>query len=78
MNKTIQNIIDFFERNAFGVCSWWGHKLGVSSSKIRLIFIYFSFITAGSPVLVYFLMALVLDLRQYFRFQFYRLKFWTL
>ena len=39
MKKRIQEI---FERNAFGVCEWWGEKLGIKIQRIRLFFIYFS------------------------------------
>jgi phage shock protein C len=41
------------ERQAFGVCSWIAHKMGVRTKRVRLSFIYLSFLTFGSPVLVY-------------------------
>ncbi|MFM1932620.1 MAG: hypothetical protein RL226_1923, partial [Bacteroidota bacterium] len=46
----IQSILDYFERQAFGVCAWWGEKLGISAGKVRLSFIYVSFLTFGSPI----------------------------
>ena len=49
----IQKIIFFFEMRSFGVCAWWARKLGISSSKVRLGFVYSSFIALGSPLLLY-------------------------
>jgi len=34
----IHKLQDFFQKYAFGVCEWWGDKLGLKSSKIRLFF----------------------------------------
>jgi len=61
----IERISAFFEKQAFGVCAWWGEKLGIHSSHIRLFFIYTSFLTVGSPVLIYMAMAFVLRLKNY-------------
>lgn len=63
----VNRITSYFEKQAFGVCAWWGEKLGIHSSKIRLFFIYSSFLTVGSPILVYLAMAFVLQLRNYTR-----------
>ncbi|RME15669.1 MAG: PspC domain-containing protein [Bacteroidetes bacterium] len=52
MNK----IIFWFEQNAFGVCESLGKYLGISSGKIRKYFIYLSFFTFGSPVIIYFIL----------------------
>ena len=59
----IQKIQRFFEEQAFGVCTWWGEKLHIRSSRIRLFFIYTSFLTFGSPLIVYLGMAFILKLR---------------
>ena len=56
---------DILERSAFGVCSYLGTKAGIASSRVRLYFIYLSFATLGSPVLVYLFLAFWLNLRQY-------------
>ena len=58
---------DLLEKSFFGVCTWWGEKLGISISKIRLFFIYLSFIALGSPILIYLTMAFILDVRNLFR-----------
>jgi phage shock protein PspC (stress-responsive transcriptional regulator) len=63
----IHKIQDFSERYAFGVCAWWGKKLGLKSTKIRLFFIYLSFLTLGSPVIIYLIMAFVLEHKHYFK-----------
>ncbi len=59
-------IKNFFERKAFGVCEWWGEKLGIQSSKVRVYFIYISFITLGSPILIYLFFAFWLDQKDVF------------
>lgn len=51
----------------FGVCTWWADKLGVSINKVRLFFIYLSFLTVGSMSIVYLMMGFVLDIRNAFR-----------
>ena len=51
----------WFERQAFGVCQWWGEKLNVKTEQVRLSFIYLSFITAGVHLVVYLVMAFVLQ-----------------
>jgi phage shock protein PspC (stress-responsive transcriptional regulator) len=55
----------FVEKNAFGVCSYLGDRFGISSGKIRLYFIYTSFITMGSPVIIYLIMAFWINIRKY-------------
>lgn len=49
----IQSILDIFEKQAFGVCSWLGERLGVRAQRVRLNFIYLSFLTFGSPIFIY-------------------------
>ena len=55
----------FIEWQAFGVCSAIGEKLGIATSRIRLWFIYISFLTLGSPVIVYMVMAFWLNIKKY-------------
>jgi phage shock protein C len=57
----------FFEERAFGVCSKLGEKLNFPIDSIRLFFIYSSFITLGSPIIVYFTLAMLLKVRKYVR-----------
>jgi phage shock protein PspC (stress-responsive transcriptional regulator) len=55
------------EKNVYGVCSYLGKKLGISSSRIRLYFIYTSFITMGSPVIIYLIIAFWINIKKYIR-----------
>jgi phage shock protein PspC (stress-responsive transcriptional regulator) len=57
----------FFEKQAFGVCTWLGEKLSIPSADIRKFFIYTSFLAIGSPVIIYLTLAFLLKLKQYFR-----------
>jgi phage shock protein PspC (stress-responsive transcriptional regulator) len=55
----------FIEWHVFGVCSWLGDKMGIASSTIRKYFIYISFITMGSPVIVYLFLAFWMNIKNY-------------
>ncbi|MFN8235094.1 MAG: hypothetical protein BWX95_02371 [Bacteroidetes bacterium ADurb.Bin141] len=60
----IDSIKNFFERQAFGICEYWGERLKIRSSVIRLFFIYLSFLTIGSPVVVYMVLGFWMNLRK--------------
>lgn len=64
------------ESKVFGVCTYLGEKLHMPKKNIRLFFIYLSFITAGSPVLVYLCLAFILRLRDFIHNE--RLAVWDL
>jgi len=55
----------FIENNAFGVCSAIGDRFQIASGKIRLYFIYASFVTFGSPVIIYFVIAFWMNVKRY-------------
>lgn len=65
----IQATITWFEQQAYGVCAWLGKKMGMRSNTIRMYFIYLSFFTFGSPIIVYFILAFLLEHKQYFGFK---------
>lgn len=67
MNKITDSIQHFFESNAFGVCTRLGEKLGIATSSIRLFFIYASFLTFGSPVILYLALVFVMNMRKHLR-----------
>jgi len=67
MNQITDRIQHFFESYAFGVCTHLGDKLGVATSSIRLFFIYASFITFGSPVILYLSLAFIMNIRKHLR-----------
>jgi len=60
-------ILYFFEKQAFGVCNRLGELLGISSTIIRLYFIYLSFLTFGSPIIIYLFLAFWMNVRRYLR-----------
>lgn len=65
MQTRLRNIKNFIEWKAFGVCSAIGDRLGVASSRIRLWFIYISFLTLGSPIIVYMVLAFWMNMKNY-------------
>ena len=67
VNDGMKRIQHFFEEHAFGVCTRLGEKLGVATSSIRLFFIYVSFLTFGSPVILYLILAFWMNMRKHLR-----------
>ena len=65
--KKITQLKDLVEQRAFGVCSYLGEKIGVSSARVRLYFIYLSFVAFGSPVIIYLFVAFWLNIKQYIK-----------
>ncbi|WP_187263683.1 PspC domain-containing protein [Pontibacter beigongshangensis] len=57
----------FIESQAFGVCTMLGEKLGIASSSIRFSFVYLSFLTFGSPVLLYLMLAFWMNVSKHLR-----------
>jgi phage shock protein PspC (stress-responsive transcriptional regulator) len=49
----------------FGVCTRIGERMGISIQKIRMWFIYISFATFGSPVIIYFVLAFWRKMKSY-------------
>jgi phage shock protein C len=47
---------NFVENNAFGVCTYLGEKFDIATSKIRLYFIYLSFLPLAVLLLSTFLL----------------------
>jgi phage shock protein PspC (stress-responsive transcriptional regulator) len=67
MGNLMKRIQNFFEDKAFGVCTRIGEKMGLSTSSIRLFFIYASFLTFGSPVILYLALAFIMNFRKNLR-----------
>jgi phage shock protein PspC (stress-responsive transcriptional regulator) len=67
MVTAMENIKLFFQERAFGVCSKLGEKLHFPIDSIRLFFIYSSFITLGSPIIVYVGLGMLMKIRTYLR-----------
>jgi phage shock protein PspC (stress-responsive transcriptional regulator) len=56
---------DFIEWKVFGVCARIGEVLGISTLTIRKYFIYISFLTMGSPVIIYIFLAFWMNVKHY-------------
>ncbi|NNF36620.1 MAG: PspC domain-containing protein [Saprospiraceae bacterium] len=63
----IQTFKDIVEKYSFGVCQFLADKMGVKATRVRLYFIYISFVTMGSPVIIYLFMAFWINLKKYIR-----------
>ena len=58
---------DILEKSAFGVCEYLGDKIKVAPSRVRLFFIYISFGTLGSPIIIYLFVIFWLNVKKYIR-----------
>jgi phage shock protein PspC (stress-responsive transcriptional regulator) len=65
MKNPLYRFKNFIEWQAFGVCSAIGEKLGIATNRIRLWFIYISFLTLGSPLILYMILAFWMNMKQY-------------
>ncbi len=61
------NLQAFIEKYAFGACSYWGDKFGIATSAIRFFFIYTSFLTMGSPIIIYLSLAFLMNIHKHLR-----------
>ncbi|OUT98377.1 MAG: PspC family transcriptional regulator [Flammeovirgaceae bacterium TMED32] len=57
----------FIEKYAFGVCNAVGEYLKIPTSSIRLSFIYASFLTFGSPLILYLAIAFWMSFKKLYR-----------
>ena len=57
----------FIEWKLFGVCTAIGERIGISVTRIRTWFIYISFLTMGSPVILYLMLAFWMNVRKSLR-----------
>lgn len=65
MENRLLQLKNFIEWKAFGVCTAIGERLGVATSRIRLWFIYISFLTMGSPIIIYMILAFWMNMKRY-------------
>ncbi|MBL0765555.1 PspC domain-containing protein [Marivirga atlantica] len=63
----MKKVQQFIENQAFGVCTRLGEILEIPTSHIRLFFVYTSFLTFGSPILIYLGLAFIRDFRKLLR-----------
>ena len=63
----LNHMKNLLEKSAFGVCSYLGDKLGIATARVRLYFIYISFVAMGSPVIFYLFIAFWLNVKAYIK-----------
>ena len=51
--KPMKRIHNLLEKQLFGICAGIADYMGVQTRKVRLSFIYLSFLTFGSPIFAY-------------------------
>ena len=61
----MKNIRKIIELHVFGVCATIGERMGIASSRIRMWFIYISFLTLGSPLIIYMVLAFWINIKNY-------------
>ncbi len=63
----MKNVKDLLEKSAFGVCTYLGKKMGIATARVRLYFIYISFVALGSPIIFYLFFAFWLNIKKYIK-----------
>lgn len=63
--KAVYKLKSFIEWHVFGVCTAIGERMGIATSRIRLWFIYISFLTLGSPFIIYMILAFWMNIKRY-------------
>lgn len=60
-------VAPFVEKYSFGVCSYLAHIWGLNESRVRLYFIYTSFVSFGSPIVFYLATAFWMNIKKIIR-----------
>ena len=63
----MQSLKYFVEKSMFGVCSYLGEKMGLASSRVRMYFIYVSFVAMGSPIIIYLVLLFWINVKKYIK-----------
>lgn len=68
ITKNIKKLKLLFEQSVFTIFSWWTEKIGIGTSRFRLLFIYLSFIAIGSPIIaIHFTINFFLGLKNHYK-----------
>ncbi len=59
----MSNVRSVFDETVYGVCAYIGRKLNMPGKNIRLFFVYASFFTFGSPIIIYLIVAFWMKLK---------------
>jgi len=57
----------FLERWGFEVCTRTGERMGITPGVVRRYFIYTSFLTFGSPLILYLVLAFWIQIKDHLR-----------
>ena len=63
----LNNLKHILEKSAFGVCTYVGDKMGIATTRVRVYFIYLSFVAMGSPIIFYLFVAFWLNVKRYIK-----------
>ena len=63
----VNAIRKYFEHRGFEVCTRTGERMGIAPGVVRKYFIYTSFLTFGSPVLIYMILAFWIQIKDHLR-----------
>jgi len=61
------DIKDYSQAQLFGVCSYLADRFNLSLGRVRNVFIYLSFLSFGSPLVIYLIVAFWLDIKSYIK-----------
>ena len=61
----MERIKHFIEWQVFGVCTAIGERMGIATATIRKYFIYLTFLTVGSPLIIYLFVAFWMNIKRY-------------
>jgi phage shock protein C len=64
IEKVVKPIV---EKNSFGVCTYLADRWGINESRVRIYFIYTTFVAFGSPIIFYLATAFWLNIKKYFK-----------
>lgn len=65
--NTIEKLRDYCERRGYEVCSRMGDRMGLRPGVVRLYFIYISFLSFGSPIIIYMFLAFWIRIKEYLK-----------
>lgn len=63
----MERLRSFLERWGFEVCTRSGERMGIAPVVVRKYFIYTSFLTFGSPVILYLILAFWIQIKDHLR-----------
>lgn len=64
-NRLMNIFRELTEKGMFGIFSTIGENMGIATYKIRLFFVYISFLTFGSPIFIYLAVAFIININNY-------------